>query len=98
MLADLAPGSAGSKIEGMTSAGGRLLFAADNGEHGLGLWSSDGTVEGTHVLLDAAPGLASSSPRDLTAAGGNLFWTADAGDHGHKPWVMGLSDLADPPR
>jgi ELWxxDGT repeat protein len=36
-----------------------LLFAASDPDHGIELWSSDGTVEGTSRLTDANPGPAS---------------------------------------
>lgn len=41
---------------GPVVAGGRLFFVMDDGEHGLELWCSDGTREGTHLVIDIALG------------------------------------------
>jgi len=70
----------------LTVAGPHLFFAADDGEHGLELWRTDGTPEGTVLVRDLAPGAASSFPRELAAAGGHLFFRATSGAHGFEPW------------
>jgi ELWxxDGT repeat protein len=41
---------------------GRVLFVADDGTHGLGLWATDGTAEGTRLVADICPGSCSSNP------------------------------------
>jgi len=38
------------------TVGGRLFFVMDVGEHGLELWCSDGTKDGTHLVIDIALG------------------------------------------
>lgn len=40
-----------------------VYFPADDGQHGLELWSSDGSAAGTQLLVDANPGLASGFDR-----------------------------------
>ncbi len=70
----------------LTVAGPHLFFAADDGEHGLELWRSDGTSEGTVLVRDIAPGGASSFPRELVAADGRLFFRATDGSHGFELW------------
>ena len=63
------------------------FFAADDGVHGRELWASDGTADGTHLVLDVRPGAAGSEPRYLTVVGDRVFFTADDGVHGEELWV-----------
>src|SRR5215813_14127965 len=44
------------------------LFVYDDAVHGAELWGTDGTPEGTHLVLDVNPGAASSGITHLTAA------------------------------
>ncbi len=39
---------------------GRLWFEADDGVHGSELWTSDGTIDGTHLVKDISEGKSSS--------------------------------------
>ena len=77
------PGSPG----GLLAADGVLYFAADDREHGLELWKSDGTPEGTVLVRDIHPGPNGSDPRPWVATGGFLLLNADDGTHGREPWV-----------
>jgi ELWxxDGT repeat protein len=90
MVKDIAPGPAHSRLESLTAVGSRLYFTATDGEHGLELWTSDGTTEGTRMVQDILPGSVSSWPQDLAAADGNLFFTADDGEHGRELWALPL--------
>jgi ELWxxDGT repeat protein len=63
---------AGSADHDLTPLGGRLLFGADDGDHGDELWASDGTAAGTVLVADLCPGTCSSGPRDLVALGASL--------------------------
>jgi ELWxxDGT repeat protein len=70
--------------------GDRLYFTADDGVHGRELWTSDGTVLGTHLVVDISdhpsPG---SWVSDLTAFGDRLAFMA----HGDTPdRVLWVSD------
>ncbi|HEY9419992.1 MAG TPA: ELWxxDGT repeat protein, partial [Thermoanaerobaculia bacterium] len=77
------PGSPG----GLLAADGVLYFAADDREHGLELWKSDGTPEGTLLVRDIYLGPNGSDPRPWVAAGGILLLNADDGTHGREPWA-----------
>jgi ELWxxDGT repeat protein len=69
-----------------TPLGDRLLFVADADEHGVELWATDGTPEGTALVSDILPGEGSSMPGGLTAAGGEIFFAAHDGEHGWELW------------
>jgi ELWxxDGT repeat protein len=71
----------------MINVGGTLFFAADDGEHGYELWSTDGTGTGTTMVKNIRGGAESSLPIRLTNAGGTLFFLADDGDHGYELWT-----------
>ena len=67
--------------------GNRLFFAARDQTHGTELWVTDGTPQGTRLVLDIRPGLGSSELANFTAAGDKLFFTAEDGIHGRELWV-----------
>ncbi|HET9229553.1 MAG TPA: hypothetical protein VFR31_22925, partial [Thermoanaerobaculia bacterium] len=68
----------------LTPLGAHLYFAADDGEHGLELWRTDGIT--TELVTDLVPGWRSSNPQNLEAAGGRLFFTAGTEEHGREIW------------
>lgn len=88
---DVRPGPDSSAPEGLTAAGDRVFFSADDGVLGRELWVSDGTAEGTRRVWDVNPGEASSNPQSLTVSGENLFFAADDGETGVEPWVLRLT-------
>ena len=64
-----------------------MFFTADDGQHGVELWATDGTRNGTAILRDIADGQQSAFPSDLTASGGRLYFSADDGETGAELWV-----------
>ncbi len=90
MVADIDPGPAGSRLDGLTAGGGRLWFGAEDGEHGFEPWVSDGTAAGTHLVQDILSGPAPSNPGGFTAAGSLLYFNANDGEHGRELWAVPL--------
>jgi ELWxxDGT repeat protein len=58
------------------NSNGRLYFAAAAPGTGIEPWTSDGTPEGTVLLVDAWPGSQSGSPYDFTRVGDSTYFTA----------------------
>ena len=77
----------------MTSTPKLLFFAADDVKHGMELWATDGTHEGTRMVRDIFPGRASSSPQEFMALDELVFFSADNGTHGTELWVSDGSEL-----
>jgi len=65
---------------------GRLLFFANDGTHGMELWRSDGTADGTTLLADIHPGTAGSQAGPIVDVAGNAYFAADDGVHGTELW------------
>lgn len=90
MVAEVVPGSAPDRMQAplfLTTANGRLFFAAWDDAHGQELWTSDGTRVGTVLVKDINPGSDShSAPNRLTEVGGLLYFSADDGSHGRELW------------
>lgn len=71
---DIFPGAGMSGVAELTDVDGTLFFIADDGEHGVELWKSDGTARGTKLVEDIVRGPEGSFPRELTAVGDTLFF------------------------
>src|SRR4029450_4145414 len=67
---------------------GRAFFSADDGAHGVELWSSNGTTVATVLIRDIAqpPGSPDSRPAGLTAVGSTLFFAAFQTGQGFELW------------
>lgn len=68
--------------------GAGIVFTRATAEHGLELAVSDGTADGTRLLVDLRPGPDSSWPLDFVPAADRLYFTADDGLHGRELWVL----------
>lgn len=65
LLKDINPGANPSTPAEFLRYDGKLYFNANNGTNGTELWSTDGTLGGTNLVLDLNPGTASSLPTSL---------------------------------
>lgn len=96
LLVDLEEGWNTAQPEILTSFNGKLIFMANeaNGisiRHpeppaGAELWFSDGTADGTQLLIDLVPGIAGSWPHSLTQVGDELFFMAQTEGRGTRIW------------
>ncbi len=82
MVMDINQGAVGSDPTQIMILNGKLVFAASDGKsvgnHGRELWTSDGTVSGTHMLKDInSQAQQDSDPQKLTIVNNTLFFTAD---------------------
>lgn len=67
--------------------GGFVYLVAVDELHGVELWRSDGTPEGTELFLDLCPGLCDSVPSRLQVVGDTLWFTARTGQLGREIWL-----------
>ena len=66
--------------------GSRIRFRADDGVHGLEIWTSDGTAAGTRMVKDINPIGATSNPSSFVSMDGDLYFLADNGVQGTNVW------------
>lgn len=88
LLKDLNPGVAPLDAwpERLTVVGDRLMFFAADSIHGWGLWSSDGTPEGTRFVWGPPDSQERRSVQDATVAGDSLIFLFDDRIHGMELW------------
>ncbi|MBL9077077.1 MAG: hypothetical protein JNL08_06230 [Planctomycetes bacterium] len=87
LVADTAPGPAGSMPYGVTHFGRFVLYGADDGTSGIEPWISDGTPAGTFRLGDLNPGPMSSYPGYFTVFGSAVLFQAYVLPFGHETWI-----------
>ncbi|WP_052518858.1 ELWxxDGT repeat protein [Archangium violaceum] len=96
LVKDIWPGPLGGIFE-VTSAfldtpqrfvrfGDAVYFTANDGVHGLELWKTDGTAEGTVMVKDIGPGAEPGFVNFLTPLGDSLYFSASDETHGLELW------------
>ena len=65
---------------------GVTYFVANNGVNGRELWKTDGTPQGTTMLVDVNVGAGSSNPTNLVNVNGVLYFAANDGTNGNELW------------
>jgi trimeric autotransporter adhesin len=79
-------GSDSSSPSEFSRAGDFVFFSASDPLHGVELWKTDGTADGTALVKDINPGTGDSDPGYLVAIGNSVFFCADDGVHGLELW------------
>jgi ELWxxDGT repeat protein len=82
-------------VTSLTKTGDRAVFIGSQDSTGYEVWSTDGTTEGTHVLVDLKPGPDSAIPfpweadpaRLIVPVGPYALFAADDGIHGLELWA-----------
>jgi|GEM_PF-1249566 len=74
-------------VGGLTNLQGSLVFSATDFGSGMGgLWTTDGTMEGTRPIKTIAPGGNSSPLSHLVTIDDQLYFVTDDGVHGAELW------------
>ena len=99
LLADIRPGinnygsGYSSSAKDFTEFNDKLYFTANDGENGNELWVTDGTAEGTQLLVDLRPGTSNdgsgygSYPSDFIEYNDKLYFIADNGESSREIFV-----------
>ncbi|MCW2784036.1 MAG: hypothetical protein JWP74_553 [Marmoricola sp.] len=76
-----------TQINALAAWGSKIVFASSaTAGTGLEPWISDGTSNGTKILMNIAPGAASSSPNEFTPVGSYVYFRADTAASGEELW------------
>ncbi|NJO86932.1 MAG: hypothetical protein HC821_02500, partial [Lewinella sp.] len=90
-LKDLYPGDEDGSPNNFFVNGDLLYFRADSAEAGVELWVSDGTGQGTRMLLDLNPGdtvaAGNSNPDEFILLGQQLLFKARNNVNGLELWT-----------
>ncbi|WP_456438594.1 ELWxxDGT repeat protein [Psychroserpens sp.] len=78
----------------MTKFNNKIYFSANDGTHGRELWVTDGTSEGTYMILDMYPGNsnANGNPDNFIVYNNSLFFTAYDPNVGIELFKMDTSE------
>jgi ELWxxDGT repeat protein len=87
-VADIKPGSLGSKPLAFATLGSNVYFYARDGKNGLELWKSDGTAAGTKIARNVNPqgNGAFDFSAQAVAMSGRVYFLAQDGTHPTEVW------------
>jgi len=71
---------------GFTEYATALYFSADNGMTGCELFRTDGTANGTRLVMEFNPGTTGTNVFNLTVVGSTLFFNANTPANGLEVW------------
>lgn len=94
LVKDFEPGASSDPLDFAQVGPGAFVFTATTSGTGRELFVSDGTPDGTQLLVDLEPVAfpKNSSPRGLTVeAGARVYFAADDGVHGTELWQRDAS-------
>ncbi len=89
MVRDIARGRKSAGPQGysdIATIGDLAVFAAQDRQHGIELWVSNGTRKGTRLIADTAPGRGGTGPSWITRFGDLVLFSADDRIHGRELW------------
>src|SRR4051794_14920243 len=87
LVKNINPSPDGSFPNKLISFNDKLIFDAFHPDFGFELFISDGTEEGTELLLDIESGIGSSNPVNFTIHGDLLYFTATTTTGGNELWA-----------
>jgi ELWxxDGT repeat protein len=86
LVKDIHPGPTDSVFGPAANCAGTLVFAVDDGVHGMEPWRSDGTPQGTYILKDLSPGAAATSISNMRMVGALLYFEATHNNGTKQLW------------
>ena len=86
-MLDLLPGPPSSNPFALRGGLGSLVFNARDVNHGVELWTTDGTLAGSRMLLDINPGPNSSDASTGVFYRNRWLFSADNGTNGRELWI-----------
>lgn len=86
LVDDLLEGPDGAQPQWLGTVGDLAFMAVYMPETGSELWVTDGTAEGTQMVLEIAPGEDSPQFRSATPLGNGIVFGADDFQTGVEPW------------